>query len=117
MDPQQDFPVPTSIGGRLFFDRHDVEQYKRRLIGLTLLDRDPAAPIVFVTAQQISEELQIDRRTLGRRIRGRVRGEEMPRSAKPPAKPLFAHRAMELAQSETLKHVMRRAGRPRQPFS
>lgn len=35
--------------------------------------RDPSAPITFVTAQQISDELQIDRRTLGRRVKGRVR--------------------------------------------
>ena len=75
MDPNQDFPGPTSINGRLFFDRHAVENHKRKLMGLRPADRDPAAPITFVTAQQLSEELQIDRRTLGRRIRGRVRGE------------------------------------------
>jgi hypothetical protein len=81
MTKQTEFPVPTSIGGRLFFDRYEVENYKRALMRLAPLNRDPAAPIVFVTAQQMSDELQIDRRTLGRRIRGRVRGEEMFRSA------------------------------------
>ena len=44
-------------------------------MGLTPTDRDPAAPITFVTTGQISNELQINRRTLGRRIRGRIRGE------------------------------------------
>jgi hypothetical protein len=74
MDPNQDFPTPTRIGGRLFFDRHEVENHKRKLMRLTPIERDPSAPIVFVTAQQISDELQIDRRTLGRRIRGLIRG-------------------------------------------
>jgi hypothetical protein len=70
-----DFPPSSLIGGRHFFARHEVENYKRKLMGLRPADRDPAAPITFVTAQQLSDELQIDRRTLGRRIRGRVRGE------------------------------------------
>jgi hypothetical protein len=69
-----DFPPSSLIGGRHFFARHEVENYKRKLMGLRPADRDPAAPITFVTAQQLSDELQIDRRTLGRRIRGRVRG-------------------------------------------
>jgi hypothetical protein len=75
MHTAPDFPQPTRAGVRLIFDRHEVEQHKRRLMGLTPTERDPAAPITFVTAQQLSDELQIDRRTLGRRIRGRIRGE------------------------------------------
>lgn len=75
MDASQDFPQPTRIGGRLMFDRHDVEQHKRQLMGLTPTDRDPAAPITFVTTGQISNELQINRRTLGRRVKGRICGE------------------------------------------
>jgi hypothetical protein len=73
MDEQAEFPRPVRTGGRLFFDRHGVENYKRQLMRLTPVERDPAAPIVFATAQQISDELQIDRRTLGRKIRGLVR--------------------------------------------
>jgi hypothetical protein len=73
MSEQADFPVPTRVGGRLFFDRHEVENHKRSLMRLAPIERDPSTPIVFVTAQQISDELQIDRRTLGRRVRGRVR--------------------------------------------
>jgi hypothetical protein len=75
MNVNQDFPPSSLIGGRHFFARHEVENYKRKLMGLTPTERDPVAPITFVTAQQLSDELQIDRRTLGRRIRGRIRGE------------------------------------------
>ena len=75
MSEQADFPISTISGARHFFARHEVENYKRKLMGLTPVERDPAAPITFVTAQQLSDELQINRRTLGRRIRGRIRGE------------------------------------------
>ena len=73
MATQADFPIPTRVGGRLFFDRHEVENHKRKLMRLTPIERDASVSIVFVTAQQISDELQIDRRTLGRRVKGRVR--------------------------------------------
>ena len=46
MHTTAEFPSPTRIGGRLMFDRHDVENHKRQLMGLTPVDRDPAAPIV-----------------------------------------------------------------------
>jgi hypothetical protein len=75
MDPQRDFPIPTCIGGRLFFDRYDVENYKRALMRLAPLVRDPSKSMLFATAKQVCDELQIGRRTLGRRVRGRVRGE------------------------------------------
>ena len=39
-----------------------------QLMGLRPADRDLAAPITFVTAQQLSDELCIDRRNLGPRI-------------------------------------------------
>jgi hypothetical protein len=44
-------------------------------MGLTPLERDPREPIQLVTAGQLCGELQINRRTLGRRVRGRIRGE------------------------------------------
>ena len=77
MHSTPDFPPSSLIGGRHFFARHEVENYKRKLMGLTPAEHDPAAPITFVTAQQLSDELQIDRRTLGRRIARRGRGEEV----------------------------------------
>ena len=35
MHTASDFPQPTRIGGRLMFDRYDVEQHKRQLMGLS----------------------------------------------------------------------------------
>ena len=72
MDASSEFPRPTRVGNRLMFDRHDVENHKRRLMGLMPVNRDPSAPIVFVTAQQLAGELQVNRRSLGRRVKGRV---------------------------------------------
>lgn len=63
-----EFPTPTRIRGRLFFDRHSFENYKRRLLGLPPLERDPKAPIELVPANRVSEELGRNRRTIGRRI-------------------------------------------------
>jgi len=70
-----DFPAPFKHGGRLVWDRHAIENYKRALLGLPPLDRDPLAPIIFVTARQLSAELPFGRRTLGRRVKGRTLGE------------------------------------------
>ena len=72
MATQTEFPFPVLFGGRLRFDRHEIENHKRALMGLAPIERDPDAPIKFATAQQISAELQINRRTLGRRVKGRV---------------------------------------------
>jgi len=61
-------PVPTRINGRLFFERFQIENCKRELIGLPPLARDPTTPIEFVPASRISEEFGRSRRTIGRRI-------------------------------------------------
>jgi hypothetical protein len=66
-----EFPPPFRINGRLVWDRHEVENYKRSLMGLDPVERDPNATIVFVTAAQLTSELPFGRRTLGRRVRGR----------------------------------------------
>ena len=63
-----EFPTPTKIRGRLFFDRHDIENYKRGILGLALFERDPKAPIELVSAIQVAEEMGRHRRTIGRRI-------------------------------------------------
>jgi hypothetical protein len=73
-----DFPAPFRLNGRLLWDRFDVEQYKRSLMGLPLLERDPQAPITFVSAKQLTAELPYGRRTLGRRVKGRVQAEPHP---------------------------------------
>jgi hypothetical protein len=57
------------------WNRHEVEQYKRLLMGLQPLERNPDVPITFVTAKQLAAELPYGRRTLGRRVKGRVQGE------------------------------------------
>lgn len=63
-----EFPTPTKIRGRLFFDRHEIENYKRGCLGMPLLERDARAPIELVSAVQVSDELGRNRRTIGRRI-------------------------------------------------
>jgi hypothetical protein len=73
-----EFPAPFRHAGRLVWDRHDTENFKRALIGLPPLERDSNAPIVFVTARQLADELPFGRRTLGRRVKGRIQGEALP---------------------------------------
>ena len=67
-----EFPAPIRFGGRLRFDEYDFESYKRRLAGLPEANRDPNAPVRFKSAQDVCADLGINRRTLGRRIRGRA---------------------------------------------
>jgi hypothetical protein len=69
------FPMPIRFGGRLRFDLHEHENYKRALAGLPAVERREAEPIRFVDASAVCVDLAIDRRTLGRRVQGRVRGE------------------------------------------
>jgi hypothetical protein len=68
------FPAPYRLNGRLVWDRHEVENHKRSLMGLDLIERDPNATIVFVSAAQLTAELPYGRRTLGRRVQGREQG-------------------------------------------
>jgi hypothetical protein len=75
MSESPDFPAPHRHNGRLMWERHSVENYKRALMELPPLERDPHAPIVFVTAKQLGEELPYGRRTIGRRVKGRIQGE------------------------------------------
>jgi hypothetical protein len=77
-----EFPPPYRHRGRLMWDRHGFENYKRALMGLPPLERDPHAPIVFVTATQLAEELPYGRRTIGRRVKGRFADNPAPQ---PPA--------------------------------
>jgi len=67
-----DFPTAVVFGGRLRFDEYAFESYKRRLAGLPVANRDPNAPVRFKSAQAVCADLGINRRTLGRRIRGRA---------------------------------------------
>jgi hypothetical protein len=69
MSTSPELPAPFRHSGRLMWDRHEVENFKRALMGLGPLERDPNAPIVFVTAKQLTAELPYGRRTLGRRVK------------------------------------------------
>ena len=59
------------------WDRYEVENYKRLLMGLPPVERDPQTPITFVSAKQLAAELPFGRRTLGRRVKGRISGETL----------------------------------------
>jgi hypothetical protein len=74
MLPEPEFPSPTRFGGRLRFDAFEVERFKRELAGLPRIERDHSQPIRFVDAGDVCRDLGVDRRTLGRRVKGRVRG-------------------------------------------
>jgi hypothetical protein len=78
MSTSPDFPAPFRLNGRLMWDRHSVENYKRQLMGLEPVERDPQAPITFVTARQLTTELPYGRRSLGRRIKNLVQAEPHP---------------------------------------
>jgi hypothetical protein len=79
--PDFPFPSPFRLNGRLMWDRYAIESYKRALMGLPLVERDPQAPITFVSAKQLTSELPYGRRTLGRRVKGRVQAEPNPAPA------------------------------------
>ena len=68
-------PFPRAVWGKAPFDVFEVERFKRELAGLPLLERDLSQPIRFVDARDVCRDLGVDRRTLGRRVRGRIRGE------------------------------------------
>ncbi len=72
MPDSPDFPTAVVFGGRLRFDEYDFESYKRRLAGLPVANRDPSAPVRFKNAHEVCADLGINRRTLGRRIRGQA---------------------------------------------
>jgi hypothetical protein len=71
MPQTPEFPAPFRHAGRLVWDRHAIENFKLALMGLPPRERDPQAPISFITAKQLATELPFGRRTIGRRIKGR----------------------------------------------
>ena len=74
MSTQPDFPAPFRLNGRLMWARHDVENYKRALMGMPPVEREPQTPITFVTAKQLTAELPYGRRTIGRRVKALASG-------------------------------------------
>jgi hypothetical protein len=69
MSNKQELPAPHRRAGRLWWDRHEIENYKRLLMGLAPVERDPNSPIVFVSARQLTVEIGVGRRSLGRYVR------------------------------------------------
>jgi hypothetical protein len=75
--PADSFPRPIRINGRLFWRRSELESYKRKLISAALglqaaTSQEPETVETFVTSQEVAREFAFTRRTLGRRIAGRV---------------------------------------------
>ena len=79
MTTTPDFPAPFRLNGRLVWDRHEIENHKRSLLGLPPLERDLSEPIVFVNAKTLVGEMPFGRRSLGARVKGRCR--ELPSDA------------------------------------
>ena len=71
-----EFPAPRKLNGRLYWDRFEIENYKRALLGLPPLERSTSTPIELITAAQITKEVGFGRRTLGRRIANRSISDE-----------------------------------------
>jgi hypothetical protein len=63
-----EFPTAIVKHGRKYFLRHQLENYKRALAGLPLIDEGGVSVIELVPAPQAAEELGQSRRTLGRRM-------------------------------------------------
>jgi hypothetical protein len=68
---EADFPTPGRVNGRLYFDRHAVENFKRQLVGLGPVERNSREPITFIDATTVANELGVYRRTVSRLIAGR----------------------------------------------
>ena len=67
------FPAPFRHNGRLVWDKFEWENYKRGVLGLAPLERDPAATIIFISAKQLEADLPVGRRQIGRYVKGRIR--------------------------------------------
>lgn len=63
-----EFPTAIVKNGRKYFLRHQLENYKRALAALPLIDESDVSVIELVPAPQAAEELGQSRRTLGRRM-------------------------------------------------
>jgi hypothetical protein len=63
-----EFPAPVKIRGRLYWARGRIEDYKRRCLGLPPLNDDGPAATELVSAKQLSKEIGVGRRTIGRRV-------------------------------------------------
>jgi hypothetical protein len=61
-------PEPVRLNNRLFFERHKIEAYKRKLIGVEEKEFADPPIIELIPAAEVARELGHTRRTLGRRL-------------------------------------------------
>jgi hypothetical protein len=74
-------PTPILKNGRKYFLRHQLENFKRALAGLPLIDENDVSVIELVPAPQAAQELGQSRRTLGRRMAAVKQGGDEDRPA------------------------------------
>lgn len=70
---QADFPAPVRFSRQLRFSATAIDAYIARQLGLAPVDGGPER---LMDSDEVCSRLAISRRTLGRLVRGRVRGEE-----------------------------------------
>jgi hypothetical protein len=70
------FVAAVSVAGTLFVLRHELEAYKRALIGLLPEPILPGTPLYFVTVKQASTELGVSTASIKRRLRERRLADE-----------------------------------------
>jgi len=71
------------VAGSLLFIRHEVEAYKRALVGLPPEPVRPGEVIYFVTVNALAVELSASRATIKRRIKERRLADEAEAAAAP----------------------------------
>jgi hypothetical protein len=62
------FPKPVHMKGLRLFDRYKLEEFKRALLGLPPIPRDPDKPIELATAATVRSEFGISHSTLDRHV-------------------------------------------------
>jgi hypothetical protein len=62
------FPKPVTIRGVYFFPRHEVENFKRLLMGLPPIPADPDTPIELVKLSTFAEEIDCHPLTIKRHL-------------------------------------------------
>ena len=62
------FPKPVTIRGIYFFQRHDVENFKRLLMGLQEIPADLDSPIELVKLSTFAEEIDCHPLTIKRHL-------------------------------------------------
>jgi hypothetical protein len=70
------FPAAKKVAGSVLLLRHELESWKRALVGLPPEPIPPSAPICFVTIAQAARELSVSKTTIKRRLNERRLADE-----------------------------------------